>query len=276
MLQYPEIDPILFSLGPYDVRLGEAVYHLGPFQVHWYGTMYLVGFALAWLLGLARARQAGSGWTGEELEGLIFNCAIALIVGARVGYMVFYQTAALIEHPLALFQIWHGGMSFHGGAIGICIALLLFCRRRGKTFLEVADFLVPLAPPGLCAGRLGNFINGELWGRVTDVPWGMVFPTGGPEPRHPSQLYEAGLEGVVLFFVLWAYTRQPRPRGAALGLFLCLYGLFRSFVEFFREPDQQLGYLAFDWLTMGQILSLPMVAIGLGLMIHAHRAQRAG
>ncbi len=257
MLPFPDIDPVALSLG--------------PLKIHWYGLMYLFGFAFAWLLGNWRAKQPGSGWNSEQVSDLIFYCALGLILGARIGYMLFYQFESVLANPLDLFKIWQGGMSFHGGAIGVTIGIWLFGRKYKKDFFSVTDFLVPLAPLGLFAGRMGNFINGELWGRTTDSAFGMVFPNGGPLARHPSQLYEAILEGLVLFLILWFYSSKPRPKMAVSGLFLLGYGLFRSFVEFFREPDAHLGFIAFDWLTMGQILSLPMIIGGLILILLAYR-----
>jgi len=267
MLPFPEIDPVALSLGPLKVR--------------WYGLMYLFGFVAAWLLGRHRAKRSQKGlapqpaWTPQEVDDIITYCVVGLILGARLGYTLFYDFAYFVSHPLDVVMIWRGGMSFHGGLLGLLFAGWLFARRRGKTLGQVADFLAPLAPPGLFFGRMGNFINGELWGRTTDLPWGMVFPGAGPTPRHPSQLYEALLEGVVLFAVLWVYSSRPRPRTAVIGLFLLLYGTFRFLVEFVREPDAHLGFIAFDWLSMGQLLSLPMVLLGGFLLLRAY-AKSAG
>lgn len=257
MLHYPQMNPIAFSLG--------------PLKVHWYGIMYLIGFAAVWLLGLWRARQPGSSWTAEQVADVVFYGALGLIIGGRVGYMVFYAFPVLLHHPLTLFKIWDGGMSFHGGLVGGMLALWFFAWRRGKRFGEVTDFVVPFVPIGLGAGRIGNFINGGLWGRVTDVPWGMVYPQAGPLPRHPSEIYEFLLEGVLLFTILWIYSRRRRPCYAVSALFLLAYGCFRFFVEFFRQPDPQLGFVAFGWMTMGQLLSVPMIIIGAGLWIWAYR-----
>ncbi len=261
MLPFPNIDPVALSLG--------------SLKIHWYGLMYLIGFVLAWLLGNWRAKQPNSGWNSEQVSDLIFYCALGLVLGARIGYMLFYQFESVLANPLDLFKIWQGGMSFHGGAIGVTFGIWLFGRKYKKDFFSVTDFLVPLAPLGLFAGRMGNFINGELWGRTTDSTFGMIFPTGGPLARHPSQLYEAVLEGLVLFFILWFYSSKPRPKMAVSGLFLLGYGGFRSFVEFFREPDAHLGFIAFDWLTMGQILSLPMIIGGFILIALAYRKNTA-
>lgn len=255
MLIHPDFDPVALRLG--------------PLQVRWYGLMYLVGFLTGWYLGRKRAARPGSGWTPLMMDDLVTWCVLGLVLGARLGYVLFYDLGVYLRDPLAIVQIWQGGMSFHGGLIGLCLVVWFFGRKHGKSFLEVADFLAPLGPPGLLAGRIGNFINGELWGAPTTLPWGMVFsdPRAGGVPRHPSQLYEAGLEGVVLFTVLWWFSSKPRPRGAVTGLFLTLYGLFRFLVEFVREPDPQLGYLAFGWLTMGQVLSLSMLPFGLWLLL---------
>ena len=257
MLHYPTIDPVLFQLG--------------PFQIHWYGMMYILGFASAWWLGACRARQTQRGWTQEQVADFIFYGAVGVVVGGRLGYMLFYDFSYLIAHPLSLFEIWQGGMSFHGGLIGVMLSVGYFAKRHQKTYFEVGDFIVPLVPIGLALGRLGNFINGELWGRVTHVPWAMVFPSAGPFPRHPSPLYEFFLEGVVLFIILWVYSSKLRPRGAVSGLFLLGYGMFRCFVEFFREPDAPLGFVAFDWLTMGQLLSIPMIGLGVFCLIWAYQ-----
>ena len=257
MLTYPDIDPVAFSLG--------------PIKVHWYGLMYLVGFSAAWWLGRLRARQPGAPMNADQVSDLIFYCAIGAVLGGRIGYMLFYDFGALVENPLTLFKVWQGGMSFHGGLLGVIIGMWLFARKLGNTFWQIADFTAPLAPIGLGAGRFANFINGELWGRVTDVPWGMVFPHAGSLPRHPSQLYQMALEGVVLFLILWFYSRKSRPSGAVSGLFLLCYGSFRIFAEFFRQPDAHIGYIAFGWLTEGQLLSLPMVLLGIGLLIWAHK-----
>lgn len=245
---------------------------LGPLQVHWYGLMYLVGFAAAWGLGTWRARKPASGWSEQQVSDLLFWCALGVILGGRCGYVLFYHFDYFLQDPLWLFAVWEGGMSFHGGLIGVLLALGWFARSRGKGFFEISDFVAPLIPIGLGAGRVGNFIGGELWGRPTDQSWGVIFPRAGDAlARHPSQLYEAALEGVLMFAILWWYSARPRPRMAVSGLFLLLYGVFRSSVEFFREPDAHLGFLAFHWLTMGQLLSAPMILAGLVLMLFARR-----
>ena len=250
MLYYPNINPIAFKLG--------------LIEVHWYGIMYLVGFASAWRLALYRARQSQQEWNATQVGDLIFYSALGVIIGGRLGYMIFYDFFNFISSPLRIFEVWHGGMSFHGGLIGVGTAVWIFNRHTKKQWMDVTDFTAPLVPLGLAAGRIGNFINGELWGQVTTVPWGMVFPNAGPFPRHPSQLYEFFLEGVLLFSIIWWFSIKFRPRFSVTSLFLFFYGLFRFTVEFFRQPDPQLGYIAFNWLTMGQLLSFPMI-IGGGL-----------
>jgi phosphatidylglycerol---prolipoprotein diacylglyceryl transferase len=254
MFVYPHPDPIAFSLGPLHVR--------------WYGLMYLVGFVAAWWLARRRAARPGSTWTPVEVDDLIFYSALGVILGGRLGWMLFYGTENLLADPLSILRIWEGGMSFHGGLIGVLVALALFAARRGKRIADVFDFTAPLPAIGFGAGRIGNFINGELWGKPTDVPWAVVVDG---VPRHASQLYEAFLEGLVLFAILWWFTSRPRPRLAPSGLFLLGYGVFRFAVEFVRVPDANRGYLLFDWLTMGQILSLPMILIGLWMLVAAYR-----
>lgn len=259
MLTYPHINPVALSLG--------------PVSVHWYGVMYLIGFVGAWWLALLRAKKPDSGWSSDQVGDLIFYAALGVVVGGRIGYMLFYDFPGFLSQPWTFFQVWRGGMSFHGGLLGVALALWFYARRENRSWVDVIDFVVPLVPMGLAAGRLGNFINGELWGRVTDVPWGMVFPGAGPLPRHPSQLYEFFLEGVLFFIILWWYSSRPRPRFAVSALFLVGYGSFRFFVEFFRQPDAQLGFLAWDWITMGQLLSFPMILLGC-LSLHYVYAKR--
>jgi phosphatidylglycerol:prolipoprotein diacylglycerol transferase len=260
MLRYPHIDPV-------------AV-HLGPISIHWYGIMYLVGFGLAWWLARRRAAQPGSSWSGTDVDDLLFNAMLGVIIGGRIGYVFFYGSAmwrADLWYPL---KIWEGGMSFHGGLLGVLVAVAIFAWRRGRRVWDVFDFTAPLPGLGLFFGRIGNFINNELWGRPTDVPWAMLVEdpaTGQLVARHPSQLYEATLEGLVLFAVLWWFTSRRRPRYAASGLFFILYALARIAVEFVRVPDAQIGYFAGDWLTMGQILSLPMLLAGIVLWVMAMR-----
>lgn len=255
MLSYPDIDPVAISLG--------------PFQVHWYGLMYVIGFVAAWWLGCLRASRIGL--TRDDIGDLLFYAAIGVVAGGRLGYALFYGMEQWLADPLWILRIWDGGMSFHGGLIGVALALLWFSRRKGLAFVTLTDFVAPLVPIGLGAGRIGNFINRELPGRVTELPWGMPFPGLGPEPRHPTSLYEAVLEGVVLFAVLWWVSSQPHRRGLVSGLFLLLYGLFRGAVEFVRLPDPHIGYLAFGWVTMGMLLTLPMIAAGIALILWSRR-----
>ena len=259
MLTYPNIDPIAISIGPVDI--------------HWYGIMYLIGFAGAYFLMLKRAAMPNSGWDKEQVADLIFYGAVGVVAGGRAGYVLFYNFGRFLEDPLWLFAINEGGMSFHGGLLGVLIACVLFAKRYKKTFFQVTDFGAPMVPIGLATGRLGNFIGGELWGRTTDVPWGMVFPSGGPEPRHPSQLYEMFLEGIVLFIILWVYSRKPRPTMAVSGLFLVGYGVFRFSVEFVRQPDSHIGFDLLGWMTRGQILCVPMVLFGLAIIYLAYKRQ---
>ena len=261
---------------------------IGPLQVHWYGIMYLLGFAAAWWLGRRRVRAGRLPGVDEQGFGdLLFYAMLGVVLGGRVGYILFYAFGDFIANPLMLLKVWEGGMSFHGGLLGVVVAIWLWARRRGLHFFDVADFIAPLVPPGLGFGRLGNFIGGELWGKYTQAGWGVVFPRAEtalarmPQAelqaqyaagaldalaRHPSQLYQALLEGLVMFTVLWWYSSRPRPRYAVAGLFALMYGVFRFGIEFVRVPDAQMGdhgYLAFGWLTMGQVLSLPLVLIGL-------------
>ena len=258
MLVHPEFDPIAFQIGPIAVR--------------WYGLMYLVGFVLFVVLGKIRARRSMlTGWHPRDVDDMLFYGVFGVIVGGRLGYVLFYKPLYYAMHPLEIFQIWAGGMSFHGGFLGVLVALWLFARNRNKRWLDVTDFVAPLCPLGLAAGRLGNFINGELVGRATDVPWAMVFRQVDNVPRHPSQLYQFALEGVLLFVILWVYASRPRPMGAVSGLFLAGYGTFRFLAEYAREPDAFLGYFFDGYLTMGQLLSLPMIAIGAGMMVWAYR-----
>lgn len=258
MLQYPQFDPVALSLG--------------PIQVHWYGLTYLVGFAAGWWLGRIRSHKPWSPLNEQQVGDLLFYMALGVILGGRFGYVLFYNFDVFLADPLWLLRVWEGGMSFHGGLLGVMLAFWWYGRKTGAGFWRIADFVAPLVPVGLGAGRIGNFINGELWGKPTDVPWAMVFPQAPDSlARHPSQLYQFALEGVALFAILWWFSARPRPRMAVSGLFLIGYGVFRFLVEFVREPDPQLGYLAFDWLTMGQVLSTPMIAAGAILMIIAYR-----
>ncbi len=260
MWHYPNISPIALQIGPLAVR--------------WYGLMYLIGILLGWWLLVIRSRDDYYDFTSDQISDLIFYVALGVVLGGRLGYILFYDTAVIWQSPLTIFKIWQGGMSFHGGFLGVLAACWLFGRKYHKPFMAIMDFIAPVVPIGLGAGRMGNFINGELWGRVTNVPWGMIFPTGGPFVRHPSQLYEALLEGVVLFCVLWWYSGRKPPRMAVSAVFLIGYGSARIFCEFFRMPDVQLGFLAWGWVTMGQLLSLPMVILGIILLVFAYRKKK--
>jgi phosphatidylglycerol:prolipoprotein diacylglycerol transferase len=266
MLRYPHIDPV-------------AV-HLGPVKIHWYGIMYLLGFGAAWWLARRRAARPGSTWSATDVDDLLFNAMLGVILGGRIGYVLFYGLSMWRGDPWYPFRIWDGGMSFHGGLLGVLVAIAIFALRRGRRVWDVFDFTAPLPALGLFFGRIGNFINNELWGRATDGPFGMLVedPTSGQVvARHPSQLYEAGLEGLLLFAILWWYTSKPRPRYATSGLFLICYSLARIAVEFVRVPDVQIGYFAGDWLTLGQLLSLPMLLGGIVLcLIAARRREPSG
>ncbi|OMH31761.1 prolipoprotein diacylglyceryl transferase [Motiliproteus sp. MSK22-1] len=248
MLTYPNIDPVALAIG--------------PLKIHWYGLMYLVGFGAAWWLANYRAGRSDATWSKQQVSDLIFWSAVGVIFGGRAGYVLFYNFEQFLANPLWLFKIWEGGMSFHGGLLGVTTALFLYGRQINKSFFEVADFTAPLVPLGLAAGRIGNFIGGELWGRVTDASWAMVFPGAGTLPRHPSQLYQFALEGLLLFTIVWWFSSKPRPRMAVSGLFLLGYGSFRFFVEQFRQPDAHIGFVLADWITMGQLLSTPMILLG--------------
>ncbi len=256
MLVHPEIDPVAFSIGPLAVR--------------WYGLMYLVGFAAAWWLGTRRIARGAAPITRAQFDDLIFFAVLGVIVGGRLGYVLFYKPGYYAAHPLEIFAVWQGGMSFHGGLLGVIAAMGWLAWRRGIDFLRLMDFIAPLCPLGIAAGRLGNFINGELYGRVTDVPWAMVFRGAGDAPRHPSQLYQFALEGLALFLLLWWFSSKPRARGEVSAMFLIGYGVFRFIAEFGREPDSFLGLLALG-LSMGQWLSAPMILAGLALFAWARR-----
>jgi phosphatidylglycerol:prolipoprotein diacylglycerol transferase len=256
MLIHPQIDPVAFSIGPLAVR--------------WYGLMYLAGFAAGWWLGQRRIKAGGAPITRQQFDDLIFLAVLGVIIGGRLGYVLFYKPGYYAAHPLEIFAVWQGGMSFHGGLLGVMLAMWIAARRHRVHFLSLMDFVAPLCPLGIAAGRLGNFINGELYGRVTDLPWGMVFRGAGDLPRHPSQLYQAALEGFALFVLLWWFSSKPRTRGQVSALFLIGYGTFRFIAEFAREPDAFLGLLAFG-LTMGQWLCIPMVLGGLWLFAWSRR-----
>ncbi|MBF0136320.1 MAG: prolipoprotein diacylglyceryl transferase [Magnetococcales bacterium] len=256
MIAYPHLDPVIVQIGPLGIR--------------WYGFMYTLAFILGWPLLKHRARRLMPDLSQDTLGDLVVWILLGVILGGRLGYVLFYQFSHFMSHPLTLFKVWEGGMSFHGGLMGVLLLSYIFSRRRGISGLALADMAIPIFPLGLFLGRIGNFINGELWGRTTDLPWGMVFPDAGPLPRHPSQLYEASLEGVALFVILWWLGQRARPRGFMLGTFLAMYALFRFLVEYVREPDIQLGYLSLG-LTMGQWLTIPMAVIGLGMVGYALR-----
>ena len=259
MLVHPQFDPVAFSLGPLAVR--------------WYGLMYLAGFGAAWWLGTRRIARGAAPIDRQQFDDLLFLGVLGVILGGRLGYVLFYQPAHYAAHPLEVLAVWQGGMSFHGGLLGVMLAMGFAAWRHRVDYLRLMDFVAPLVPLGLAAGRLGNFINGELWGRVTDLPWGMVFRGAGEAPRHPSQLYEFALEGLALFALLWWFSSRSRPRGQVSALFLLGYGVFRFIAEFAREPDAYLGFLALG-LTMGQWLCLPMIAGGIALFAWSLRQDR--
>ncbi len=273
---YPEFDPIIVQLGPAALR--------------WYGLMYLIGFVAAWWLARRRASLSGV-IKPEQVDDLIFYGALGVILGGRLGYIFFYNFDQWLADPLVLLRVWEGGMAFHGGLLGVIVAMAIMAKRLQLRFFQVADFVAPLVPLGLLAGRVGNFINGELWGGITDAAWGMqvrctehlhlcVNKLGLPAdtelspPLHPSQLYEAALEGLVLFLLLWWFSSKPRAVGAVSGLFLIGYGSMRFIVEFVRMPDAHIGYLWGDWFTMGQLLSTPMILAGIAFVIWANRTQK--
>ncbi|MCW9078189.1 MAG: prolipoprotein diacylglyceryl transferase [Gammaproteobacteria bacterium] len=273
---FPDFDPVAVQLGPLAIR--------------WYGLMYLAGFAAAWWLGRARARRPGAVISTAQMDDLLFYAALGVIIGGRLGYILFYNFESWLSDPLQIFRVWEGGMSFHGGFLGVLVGMWWYGRRIGRTFFALTDFIAPLVPLGLLAGRIGNFINGELWGAPGGVPWAMQLSCANhpsvcwdklllapssvlTPPLHPTQLYEAALEGLVLFLLLWFFSARPRPVMAVSGLFLLGYGLFRFMVEFLRMPDAHLGYLAYGWVTMGQLLSAPMMLAGVLLLTLAYRKQ---
>ncbi len=258
MLVQPAINPIALQLG--------------PLAIHWYGLMYLLGFAAFWWFGTLRARHPQFQWPRERVADLLFYGVMGVILGGRIGYTLFYNLDRFLESPVTIFRIWEGGMSFHGGVIGVILAFAWFARVHKLNVFDIGDFATPMIPLGLFTGRIGNFINGELWGAPTTLPWGMVFQNAGPLPRHPSMLYEALLEGLVLFAILWWFGSKTRPRMAVSGLFLLGYGVFRTMVEFVRLPDAHIGYLlGSDWITMGMVLSVPLWAAGATLIALAYR-----
>ncbi len=265
MLMHPQIDPVALQLG--------------PLSIHWYGLTYLVGFGLFMWLGALRLKQppfaslsGARAWSRRDVDDILFLGVLGVVLGGRLGYCLFYKPGFYLAHPLEILSVWQGGMSFHGGLIGVIVAMLWFARSRQRPWLEVADFVAPCVPTGLAAGRIGNFINGELWGRVADpaLPWAMVFRGAGDVPRHPSQIYQFLLEGLLLFVLLWWFARRPSARGQVSAVFLMGYGVLRFVAEYFREPDQFLGLLALN-LSMGQWLCVPMVLIGVGLWLWAAR-----
>jgi phosphatidylglycerol:prolipoprotein diacylglycerol transferase len=271
-LHYPHIDPVIVGFGPVAIR--------------WYGLAYLTGFVVAWWLGNRRARSLHTDWTAQQVSDVIFYGALGAVFGGRIGYVFFYGFKQFLADPIWLFRIWDGGMSFHGGLLGVIVAFWLFARSTHRTFFQVSDFVAPLVPPGLGFGRLGNFANTELPGRMTDSPFGIIYPchadairamnplcTGQWEDfaRHPSPLYQAFAEGIVLFAIVWLFSSKPRATGAVSGVFLISYGLLRVATEFFREPDVQLGFIALNWLTMGQLLSIMMIGFGIVLLVLSRR-----
>lgn len=265
MLSYPDIDPIALALG--------------PIKIHWYGITYVVGIVAAWLLLRWRTDKNPSlKWSSEQVDDMVFYVTLGVIIGGRLGSVLFYNLPYYLDHPVDIFKINQGGMSFHGGLIGALLAMVWFARKTNSGFFNVIDFIAPVVPVGLGCGRIGNFINGELWGAPSALPWAMIFPDprAGGIARHPSQLYEALLEGLLLFIILWLYSSKPRPMMAVSGLFLLGYGVFRFSVEFVRVPDAHIGYLAFGWVTMGQVLSFPMIILGFVSMVWAYRKENVG
>lgn len=261
MLIHPHIDPIALQLG--------------PLQIHWYGLTYLAAFTMFYVLATLRARKplyASAGWTRQQVEDMLFFGVLGVVLGGRLGYVLFYKPEYYLSHPADVLAVWQGGMAFHGGLLGVIAAMWLYAARTGRHFFEVADLVAPCVPVGLAAGRIGNFINGELWGRAADpsLPWAMIFPAAGDIPRHPSQLYQFGMEGLLLFAFLWWYGRKPRPLGAVAAWFLIGYGGFRFIAEYFREPDAFLGLLALN-MSMGQWLCVPMVGAGVLFLVLAQR-----
>jgi phosphatidylglycerol---prolipoprotein diacylglyceryl transferase len=259
MMNYPNINPVALDIG--------------IVKIHWYGISYVVGILAAWLLLRYRAKQAYWSYNHEQISDLIFYAMLGIIIGGRLGSVLFYNFSDYLQRPVEIFYLQQGGMSFHGGLLGVIVAVWFFARKTNKTFFEVSDFVAPVVPIGLGTGRIGNFINGELWGAPSNLPWAMIFPdpAAGGIARHPSQLYEALLEGLILFIILWWFSKSPRPVKSIFGLFLLGYGVFRFMIEFVRMPDQHIGYLAFDWFTMGQLLTLPMIIFGLLLIILAYK-----
>jgi phosphatidylglycerol:prolipoprotein diacylglycerol transferase len=259
MFMYPAINPVAFTIG--------------PVSIYWYGLMYLLGFMGTFGWCYKNRLKSPKAWTADTLMDLLFYIALGVIFGGTLGYLLFYDLAVLVTDPLRVLRFWEPGRSFHGGLLGVIIAVFIYAKGHHRNFWEITDFIAPSVPIAIATGRLGNFMNGELWGRVTEVPWGMIFPEAGNLPRHPSQLYELGLEGIALFIALNFFAKKERPRGAISGLFLVGYGVFRSCVEFFREPDFDQGYFFFGILTKGQLLSFPMVLVGGFMIYYAYRCQ---
>ena len=262
MLAYPQIDPVALALG--------------PVKVHWYGLSYLAGLAFAWWLAARRASRPGAVLNRSQVDDMVFFSAMGVVLGGRLGYILFYGGDRLLQDPMWALRVWEGGMSFHGGMLGVILANWWYARAHKLNFARLLDFVAPLVPVGLGLGRLGNFIGQELWGRPSSVPWAMVFPNDPLQlPRHPSQLYQFALEGVLLFVLLYWFSRKPRPRLAVGGLFVLGYGCVRFLVEFFRQPDSHIGFDALGWMTRGQLLCIPMIAFGLYLMVNGYRRQRS-
>lgn len=257
MIEYPKISPILFQIG--------------PLKATFYGTMWALGFIFAWLVGYYRAKKSHGVWTLDQINIGLLYCIVGVTLGARIGYILFYNFSYYLLNPLQIFNLMNGGMSFHGAVIGVIIAGFLACRKIDKNFFQAMDFTMPAIPLGLLFGRIGNFVNGELWGTPSNLPWAMIFPKDPYHvPRHPSQLYESILEGVALFLIVWFYSAKPKPRMAVSGVFFLFYGIFRFVSEFFRQPDLQIGYIALGWLTLGQLLSIPMIIAGIFFLIRAY------
>jgi len=270
MLIHPQFDPVALAIGPLSI----GTQSIGPLSIRWYGLMYLAAFAQFWWLGRHRINsRPSSGWTVEQLDDLLFYGVLGVILGGRLGQVLFYEPGYYLPHPLEILAVWKGGMSFHGGFLGVLVAMALWSRKYRRNWLDVTDFIAPLVPLGLAFGRIGNFINGELWGRAADpsLPWAMIFPQAGDMvPRHPSQLYHVGLEGLALFVILWFYSAKERSRGAVSGAFLVGYGAFRFITEYFREPDAGIFGHSYT-ISMGQWLSLPMILIGLWMLARSRR-----
>ncbi|MFC3194356.1 prolipoprotein diacylglyceryl transferase [Marinicella sediminis] len=293
--QHPVIDfdPVFLSFGPFDWPL---IGEVGPLAIHWYGITYIIGFAFYYLLGSYRLKQNPGSWNKEQLSDFLFYGAIGVIAGGRLGWYLFYNDTSIMADPTLLFRVWEGGMSFHGGLAGVLLSMLYFKNKTQKTFFQVSDFIAPLIPTGILSVRLGNFMNGELWGRLTDQPWGMIFPDSLPHhlqpanmsseawqslyqqgeldvfARHPSTLYEAFGEGLVTFIVVWMVANRATRQGTVSAVFLLSYGVSRFVVEFFREPDANRGYVLFDWMTMGHILTIPLLAFGMYILLSQSRS----